>query len=134
MGQTGPMASSQPSTDEAVKAPTADIETPGFDAPAFRVPPPLSKAIGAIVTSASLHHPDDEHLSYAGNQFNLSAIRIDSGPAGARRLSMRREACVPPTTFLEETEAGRTVVAAREAMKDAGVNHAVWFHLAPGDR
>ena len=28
----------------------------------------------------------DEHLSYAGNQFDVSAIRMDSGPAGARRL------------------------------------------------
>jgi D-proline reductase (dithiol) PrdB len=27
-----------------------------------------------------------EHLSYAGNQFDLSAVRMDSGPAGARRL------------------------------------------------
>jgi D-proline reductase (dithiol) PrdB len=28
----------------------------------------------------------DIHLSYAGNQFDLSAIRMDSGPAGARLL------------------------------------------------
>jgi len=28
----------------------------------------------------------DRHLSYAGNQFDLSAIRMDSGPAGARWL------------------------------------------------
>ena len=28
----------------------------------------------------------DEHLAYAGNQFDLSAIRIDSGPAGAKFL------------------------------------------------
>ena len=27
-----------------------------------------------------------EHLSYAGNQFDLSAVRLDSGPAGAKRL------------------------------------------------
>jgi D-proline reductase (dithiol) PrdB len=27
-----------------------------------------------------------EHLSYAGNQFDLSAVRMDSGPAGAKRL------------------------------------------------
>ena len=28
----------------------------------------------------------DEHLAYAGNQFELSAIRMDSGPAGAKRM------------------------------------------------
>ncbi len=26
------------------------------------------------------------HLAYAGNQFELSSIRLDSGPAGARLL------------------------------------------------
>ena len=134
-------------TDQHVKAMTADIETPEFETTAFTTPPPLSEATVAIVTSASLHHPDDddfapadtgfrvlsaqrrdymmghwspnfdttgfaldintvfpidrldelaakgiigkvadEHLAYAGNQFDLSAIRMDSGPAGARRL------------------------------------------------
>ena len=134
-------------TDQQVKAMTADIETPEFETTAFTTPPPLSEATVAIVTSASLHHPDDddfapadtgcrvlsaerrdyvmghwspnfdttgfaidintvfpidrldelaakgvigkvaeEHLAYAGNQFDLSAIRLDSGPAGARRL------------------------------------------------
>ena len=28
----------------------------------------------------------DQHLSYAGNQFDLSSIRLDSGPAGAQFL------------------------------------------------
>ena len=134
--------------DEQVKAMTADIETPVFEHAAFTTPKPLSEATVAIVTSASLHHPDDddfapgdsgyrvlssdrrdymmghwspnfdttgfavdintvfpidrldelaaqgvigavasEHLSYAGNQFDLSAVRLDSGPAGAKRLA-----------------------------------------------
>jgi D-proline reductase (dithiol) PrdB len=134
-------------TDKQVKAMTADIETPTFETTAFTTPPPLDEATVAIVTSASLHHPDDDdfapadtgfrvldaerrdyvlghwspnfdttgfaldlntvfpidrldelaakgvigevadrHLSYAGNQFDLSAIRMDSGPAGARWL------------------------------------------------
>jgi hypothetical protein len=134
-------------TDQKVKALTADIETPTFDTTAFTTPPRLSEATVAIVTSASLHHPDDEdfspgdtgfrvldgrrrdyvlghwspnfdttgfaadintvfpidrldelaergvigavadeHLAYAGNQFDVSAIRMDSGPAGGRRL------------------------------------------------
>jgi D-proline reductase (dithiol) PrdB len=133
--------------DRDMKAMTADIETPVFEATAFTTPPPLSEATVAIVTSASLHHPDDddfapsdagyrvlsgdrrdyvlghwspnfdatgfaldintvfpidrldelaasgvigavatEHLAYAGNQFDLSAIRMDSGPAGAKRM------------------------------------------------
>ena len=28
----------------------------------------------------------DQHISYAGNQFDLSSIRLDSGPAGAQFL------------------------------------------------
>jgi D-proline reductase (dithiol) PrdB len=133
--------------DEQVKAMTADIETPVFEQTAFTTPKPLREATVAIVTSASLHHPDDddfapgdtgyrvlsaarrdyvmghwspnfdttgfavdintvfpidrlnelaargvigavatEHLAYAGNQFDLSAVRLDSGPAGAKQL------------------------------------------------
>lgn len=134
-------------TDQTVKALSADIETPTFETTAFTDPPPLSEATVAIVTSASLHHPEDEgfapndvgfrvlaadrrdyvlghwspnfdtsgfaadintvfpidrldelvergvigavadeHLAYAGNQFDISAVRMDSGPAGGRRL------------------------------------------------
>ena len=133
--------------DGDIKAMTADIETPVFETTAFTEPPPLAEATVAIVTTASLHHPDqedfsptdagyrildgsrrdyrlghwspnfdtvgfafdmnvvfpidrldelaahgtigevsDHHLSYAGNQFDLSAVRLDSGPAGARWL------------------------------------------------
>ncbi len=133
--------------DRDVKAMTADIETPLFETTAFTTPPPLRGATVAIVTTASLHHADQDdftpgdtgyrvldgsrrdfmighwspnfdtigfaadmnvvfpldrldelaaagtigrvasrHLSYAGNQFDLSAVRLDSGPAGARRL------------------------------------------------
>ena len=130
-----------------VKAMTADIETPVFDTTAFTTPRPLRECTVAIVTSASLHHPEDddfapsdtgyrmlsaarrdyvmghwspnfdatgfaldintvfpidrldelaaqgviggvadEHLAYAGNQFDLSGVRLDSGPAGAKQL------------------------------------------------
>ncbi len=133
--------------DAQVKALTADIETPDFDQTAFTTPPPLSEATVAVVTTASLHHPDQEdfaandtgyrvldgarrdyqmghwspnfdaigfaydintvipldrldelaadgvigkvssqHLAYAGNQFDLSAVRMDSGPAGGAWL------------------------------------------------
>ena len=133
--------------DSDIKALTADLDGVKFDETAFTVPVPLTEAKVAIVTSASLHHPDDEdfspmdtgyrilrseprdyvmghwspnfdatgfaldintvfpidrldelaaqgvigsvaeeHLAYAANQFDLSAIRLDSGPSGAKFL------------------------------------------------
>ncbi|MBQ28978.1 MAG: hypothetical protein CL434_04100 [Acidimicrobiaceae bacterium] len=133
--------------DSDIKAMTANLDGVKFDETAFTVPVPLNEAKVAIVTSASLHHPDDEdfspmdtgyrilrseardyvmghwspnfdatgfaldintvfpidrldelaaqgiigsvaeeHLAYAGNQFDLSAIRLDSGPSGAKFL------------------------------------------------
>ena len=133
--------------DSDVKAMTADLDGVEFEETAFTTPVPLNEAKVAIVTSASLHHPEDEdfspmdtgyrvlksqprdyvmghwspnfdatgfaldintvfpiarldelaaqgtigsvaeeHLAYAGNQFDLSAIRMDSGPAGAKFL------------------------------------------------
>jgi D-proline reductase (dithiol) PrdB len=133
--------------DKDVKAMAENVEAPNFERTAFTTPPELSKATVAVVSSASLHHEDQEdfaptdvgyrvldntkrdyqtghwspnfdslgfaadfntvipldrldelaaqgkigkvsdvHLSYAGNQFDLSAIRMDSGPAGAKFL------------------------------------------------
>ncbi|MEE3188182.1 MAG: glycine/sarcosine/betaine reductase selenoprotein B family protein [Actinomycetota bacterium] len=133
--------------DSDIKAMTANLDGVKFEETAFTVPVPLNEAKVAIVTSASLHHPDDEdfspmdtgyrilrseardyvmghwspnfdatgfaldintvfpidrldelaaqgiigsvaeeHLAYAGNQFDLSAIRLDSGPSGAKFL------------------------------------------------
>ena len=133
--------------DSDVKAMTAILDGVEFEETAFTTPVPLNEAKVAIVTSASLHHPEDEdfspmdtgyrvlksqqrdyvmghwspnfdatgfaldintvfpidrldelaaqgtigsvadeHLAYAGNQFDLSAIRMDSGPAGAKFL------------------------------------------------
>lgn len=136
--------------DHEVKAMAENIDAPEFESVAFTTPPDLTSATVAIVTSASLHHEDQEdfapsdagfrvldgkrrdfqtghwspnfdsigfasdintvipldrlqelsekgtigavsdiHLSYAGNQFDLSAIRMDSGPAGAKLLKER---------------------------------------------
>ncbi len=133
--------------DRDMKAMTDGIDTPVFETTAFTTPPPLADATVALVTTASLHHPDqddfagtdtgyrildgarrdyvtghwspnfdaigfgydvntvfpldrldelaadgvigavaDQHLSYAGNQFDLSGVRLDSGPAGGRWL------------------------------------------------
>lgn len=123
------------------------MEAPSFDSTAFTTPPPLADATVAILTSASLHHPEqpdfdpfdtsyrvlepgrhdyvlghwsqdvdhvgfgldynvvfpidrlqemeaagrigkvsDVHLAYAGNQFDVAGIRLDSGPEGAKLL------------------------------------------------
>ncbi|MEE8292098.1 MAG: glycine/sarcosine/betaine reductase selenoprotein B family protein [Candidatus Tectomicrobia bacterium] len=133
--------------DRDIKNGVKDLECPVFETPAFTTPPPLEEATVALVTSASLHHPDqenfaprdatyrvldgsrrdylvghwspnfdtagvavdlnvvfpidrldelaaqgrigkvaDRHLAYAGNQWELSQIRFDGGPAGAAFL------------------------------------------------
>jgi hypothetical protein len=36
--------------------------------------------------------------------------------------------------FLDETATGGIILAAREAMKEAGVKQPVWFYMTPGDR
>jgi D-proline reductase (dithiol) PrdB len=133
--------------DSDIKALTQNLPAPDFETTAFTTPPPLSEATVAIVTTASLHHPEqddfevidtgyrilegsrrdyvtghwspnfdgagfaydmntvfpldrldelaergvigrvaDQHMAYAGNQFDLSTIRMDSGPAGAKWL------------------------------------------------
>ncbi len=135
-------------TDQSIKEGSSSIPCPTFEDPAFVAPKPLAEAKVAIVTSASLHHADDDdfgvvdagyrvlhrerrdivvghwspnfdasgvsadlnvvfpidrleemaaegvigsvsdvHLAFAGNQFELSAIRMDGGPAGAQLLA-----------------------------------------------
>ena len=134
-------------SDADVKSMTAGLDCPTFESPAFTKPKPLADSRVAIVSSASLHHADQEdfspgdttfrtldgnrgglvlghwspnfdttgfamdtnvvfpidrlrelaeagrigsvsdvNLSYAGNQFELSEVRLDSGPAGAKML------------------------------------------------
>ena len=134
-------------SDTEIKDAVRNIECPVFENPAFSVSPPLERATVALVTSASLHHPDqddfapmdtsyrvldgarrdylvghwspnfdasgvaldpnvvfpldrldelaaqgrigkvaDQHLAYAGNQFDLAQLRMDGGPAGAAYL------------------------------------------------
>ncbi len=134
-------------SDSDIKALTEALPGEAFETTAFTTPVPLSEATVAIVTTASLHHPDqddfevidtgyrildggrrdyvtghwspnfdgagfafdmnavfpldrldeladrgvigrvaDQHMAYAGNQFDLSTIRMDSGPAGAKWL------------------------------------------------
>ena len=35
--------------------------------------------------------------------------------------------------FFTSTEAGRSIMAARQAMSDAGEKQPIWFYIAPGD-
>ena len=135
-------------TDAMIKKGASKAECPTPENPAFFIPKPLSEAKVAIVTSASLHHEDDDdfapsdtgyrvlekdrrdvvvghwspnfdasgvsadlnvvfpidrlqelenqgvigavseiHIAVAGNQFDLSGIRLDGGPAAAALLN-----------------------------------------------
>ena len=49
--------------DSDVKAMTANLDAVEFEETAFTIPVPLAEAKVAIVTSASLHHPEDEDFS-----------------------------------------------------------------------
>ena len=130
-----------------IKRSVDGLDAAVFDTTAFATPPPLAEATVAILTSASLRHPDqpdfgpadtsfrvldptrsdyvmshwsqdvdhtgfavdhnvvfpidrlremeaagtigkvaDVHLAYAGNQWDVAGIRMDSGPEGARLL------------------------------------------------
>ena len=57
--------------DRDLKAMTADIDTPTFDTPAFTTPPPLAEATVAIVTTASLHHPDQDDFAPGDTGFRV---------------------------------------------------------------
>ena len=135
------------SDGNVIKERSAGLPAPTFEDAAFTTPPPLAEATVAILTSASMHHPDqpgfdvvdtgyrvldgsrrdlilghwsqdvdqigfgldynvvypidrlhemaeagrigkvsDVHLAYAGNQFDITGVRMDSGPEGAKLL------------------------------------------------
>jgi D-proline reductase (dithiol) PrdB len=63
--------------------------SPNFDAMGFagdyNTVIPLDR-LNELVAEGKIGKVSDTHLSYAGNQFDLSAIRMDSGPAGAKLL------------------------------------------------
>ena len=135
-------------TDAQIKKGASKAECPTPENPTFVIPKPLSETKVALVTSASLHHEDDDdfapsdtgyrvlerdrrdivvghwspnfdasgvsadlnvvfpidrleelenqgvigsvsdvHIAVAGNQFDLSGIRLDGGPAVASLLN-----------------------------------------------
>lgn len=63
--------------------------SPNFDASGFAVDVnvvlPLDR-LDELAAQGTIGRVADQHLSYAGNQFDLSAVRLDSGPAGGRWL------------------------------------------------
>jgi len=61
-----------------------NFDTMGF-AGDYNTVIPLDR-LDELVAKGKIGKVSDTHLSYAGNQFDLSAIRMDSGPAGAKLL------------------------------------------------
>lgn len=58
--------------------------------------------------------------------YEEAALELADGPApGGRAVE---------DWFFEQTEAGRTVLAARAAIRDAGGKFPVWFYMTPGQR
>ena len=63
--------------------------SPNFDTTGFALDINTVFPIGRLQELADrkvIGKVSDQHLSYAGNQFDLSSIRLDSGPAGAQFL------------------------------------------------
>lgn len=64
--------------DADIKRMVAQLPCPSFENPAFARPPRLSEARVAVVTSAALHHPDDESFAAQDSSFRvLDASRRD---------------------------------------------------------
>ena len=63
--------------------------SPNFDATGFALDIntvfPIDR-LDELAAQGTIGSVAEEHLAYAGNQFDLSAIRMDSGPAGAKFL------------------------------------------------
>jgi hypothetical protein len=58
--------------------------------------------------------------------YEEAALELVDGPAPGGRAA--------EAWFFEATEAGRTVLAARAAIKEQGAPHPVWFYMTPGHR
>lgn len=58
-------------SDADIKAAVANLPCPEIDNPAFTNPPVLNKARVAVVTSAALHHPDDDQFTAQDSSFRV---------------------------------------------------------------
>ncbi len=64
--------------DPDIKKAVEDIECPKFEKPALTSPPPLDRATVAIVTSASLHHPEQDDFAATDTSYReLDGSRRD---------------------------------------------------------
>jgi hypothetical protein len=79
--------------------------TPWKDAAIPGIPARVAQDIRGYYETASLALADDPPSAYAATRW-----------------------------FFDETAAGRVLLAARAAMRDAGVKQPIWFYMAPGDR
>ncbi len=57
--------------DSDIKRMVADLPCPEFDEPAFTQTKPLSEARVAVVTSAALHHPEDNPFDAQDTSFRV---------------------------------------------------------------
>ena len=57
--------------DSDIKALTENLPAPDFETTAFTTPPPLSEATVAIVTTASLHHPDQDDFEVMDTSYRV---------------------------------------------------------------
>ncbi len=65
--------------DSDIKAMTAQIPGAEFEETSFTTPVPLNEATVAIVTSAAMHHPDDEDftmLDVAGVLTSIQSVSL----------------------------------------------------------
>ncbi|MFT4597425.1 MAG: hypothetical protein ACI9TF_001674 [Paracrocinitomix sp.] len=58
--------------------------------------------------------------------YEEAALELVDGPSPGGRAA--------EAWYFESTQAGRTVLAARAAIKEQGAPHPVWFYMAPGHR
>ena len=65
-------------SDQDIKSMVAQLPCPEFENPAFNTPKPLSECRVAVVTSAALHHPEDDAFEAQDTSFRvIDAARRD---------------------------------------------------------
>ena len=66
--------------------------------------------------------------------YEEAALELANGPVVTGAESGAPGGRQTEAWFFEQTEAGKTILAARQVVKASGVPHPVWFYLAPGHR
>ena len=114
--------------DRDVKAMAESIQASVFESVAFTAPVHLSKAKVADGTpwkEAGIPGIPARVSQDIRGYYEIAALGLsDHIPAAWSGTNW----------FLDETEGGKAVLAARSAMRDAGAKQPVWFYMTPGDR